>query len=130
MKKVKLLPNPCIISLNEIVIGISSADIMFHISNEEVQRNPIEPNRLSRMAQHVIAQKHFYPLFPPPAKSALNAIASMPVDIAWLRLCEIEKMMPDVLILPSGLGGFAKVSLQYQFTCVIIMVNKMLIMNQ
>ena len=38
MKSVTLLPNPCVISVNEVKIGINAADIMRHLLPEDVHR--------------------------------------------------------------------------------------------
>ncbi|KAF3902913.1 hypothetical protein AA313_de0209494 [Arthrobotrys entomopaga] len=105
---VKLLPNPCVLSINEVVFGISSADILFHLSMQEVKYvgKGVETNTFARLVDHVIAQNHFYPLFPPPEKEQVGY--TTPLDIAWLELCEFA-VKPDVLILPSTLPGTVKV---------------------
>ncbi|KAF3908547.1 hypothetical protein ABW21_db0207155 [Orbilia brochopaga] len=104
----RMLTNPCVISINEVVFGISSADILFHLSMEEV-RSPgksVEVNTFHRVAEHVISQNNFYPMFPPPAKTQVGYV--MPLDAVWLELAEFP-VRPDVLILPSNLPGTVKV---------------------
>ncbi|KAF3930578.1 hypothetical protein ABW19_dt0203861 [Dactylella cylindrospora] len=103
---IKLLPNPCVISINEMVVGLSSADILFHLQMEEVKVSPKDLNVFSRVANHVIGQNHFYPLFPPPGKAQVGYVT--PLDVAWLGLAEFP-VKPDVLILPSNLPGTVKV---------------------
>ncbi|EWC48169.1 hypothetical protein DRE_02273 [Drechslerella stenobrocha 248] len=105
---IKLIPSPCIISTNNITIGISSADILFHLSTEEVKTSGkgIEMNTFHRMVGHVISQSNFYPLFPPPAKSQVGY--TMSLDTAELHLADLEHK-PDVLILPSNLPGTVRV---------------------
>ncbi|EPS37365.1 hypothetical protein H072_8945 [Dactylellina haptotyla CBS 200.50] len=105
---VRLLPNPCVLSINEVVFGISSLDILFHLSMQEVKSagKGIETNTFHRMVDHVISQNHFYPLFPPPEKSQVGY--TIPLDVVWLELCEFP-VKPDVLILPSTLPGSARV---------------------
>ncbi|KAK6350081.1 DNA-directed DNA polymerase alpha subunit pol12 [Orbilia brochopaga] len=105
---VKMLTNPCVISINEVVFGISSADILFHLSMEEVKSagKGIEVNTFHRVADHVITQNNFYPLFPPPSKTQVGYVT--PIDVVWLELAEFP-VKPDVLILPSNLPGTVKV---------------------
>lgn len=38
----KLLPNPATFSVNEVVFGITSVDVLFHIRNQEMFRPAIE----------------------------------------------------------------------------------------
>ncbi len=36
--QITYLPNPCLVALNEVYIGITSVDILFHLSSEEISR--------------------------------------------------------------------------------------------
>ncbi|KAF3910917.1 hypothetical protein ABW20_dc0109095 [Dactylellina cionopaga] len=101
---IKLLPNPCLISINEVVFGVSSADILFHLSMQEIKisGNGVEMNTFRRLSNYVISQNNFYPLFPPPEKSQVGY--TTPLDVAWMELCEFL-VKPDVLVLPSTLPG-------------------------
>lgn len=58
------------------------------------------PDRLSRLAAHLIDQKSFYPLFPP----AVGAN----VDYEHVEQSGAFAVTPDVLLLPSDLTPFAK----------------------
>jgi DNA polymerase alpha subunit B len=49
-----LLSNPCTFRLNEIVISISTADILVHLSGNEASR--LTGDRLSRLSRHLIQQ--------------------------------------------------------------------------
>ena len=68
-KRFHLVSNPSTIQINEIVIGITSMDVLFHIGCEETN-SKLMGNRLSRLAQHILQQRSFYPLFPPPMGAA------------------------------------------------------------
>lgn len=56
-----------------------------------------------RLAQQVIEQKSFYPIFP--AASSGNA----PLDIRYMKQYQFGKTTPDILILPSVLNRFCGV---------------------
>ncbi|KAG5438673.1 hypothetical protein PCANB_002392 [Pneumocystis canis] len=94
---VKCMPNPALFSLNEVIIGISSNDILI---------SPLYSNTLARLSYHVIQQRHFYPLFPGTAYETFTGGANL--DIAFMRLGEFSSVLPDILILPSDLQYFVK----------------------
>ncbi len=118
--------NPAMILVNEISIGITSSDILFDMSCEEVGAcmhafppshlhtgcimlvffSPLQVSqksgqRLARLTEHLLQQQSFYPLHPPPA----NAEAQLDLKHAdkWRM-----PITPDVLLLPSKLAHFAK----------------------
>ena len=53
-----------IIRVNEIVVGVTSIDPLSALSSDEVSNN-IE-HRLPRLAEHLLQQQSFFPVFPPP----------------------------------------------------------------
>ena len=116
-KQAKMVSNPVTISLNEIVIGISSQDILYDLRREEVViGKPKESNVLARLPRHIIQQRHFFPMFPPVDRTLLpkagteeGVAAGMPLDISYLKLGEWLNVRPDMLITPSALSPFAKV---------------------
>ena len=116
-KQVKVITNPVTISLNEIVVGISSQDILYDLRREEaLVGRPKDTSLLSRLPRHVIQQRHFYPLFPPSDRTTLpktgtaEGIATgMPLDVSYVKLGEWLNVRPDMLITPSLLSPFAKV---------------------
>lgn len=118
-KKVRMLPNPCTLSINEVMFSLASPDVLFHLRREEVfQRaeeaepdpaTPANPNPqgdgMANLVRHVLGHRHFYPLFPPPE----NVSAEVNLDVThWNQLRLLDA--PDVLVLPSRLKHFAKVS--------------------
>ncbi len=117
-RQVKIVTNPVTISLNEIVVSISAQDVLFDLRREEVLvGKPSETSLLSRLPRHVIQQRHFYPIFPPsdrtnlPKTGTAEGIATgMPLDVSYLKLGEWLNVRPDMLITPSALSPFAKVS--------------------
>jgi DNA polymerase alpha subunit B len=114
IKQTQTVSNPVTLSLNEILVGISAQDILFDLRREEVViGKPKESNALTRLPRHVIEQRHFFPLFPPVSRiksGTEDGLATgMPLDTSYLKLAEWP-IRPDLLILPSVLPPFAKVS--------------------
>ncbi|KAI9803190.1 MAG: hypothetical protein M1825_001981 [Sarcosagium campestre] len=116
-KQVKILTNPCTLSLNEIVFGVSSSDVLAELRQEEViGSKPKTPNMLARLSRHLIEQRHFFPLFPPASRERAPKPAAevgLPtgamLDTSYLKLGEWLNVRPDILILPSVLPPFAKI---------------------
>ncbi|QSL66728.1 hypothetical protein MERGE_001114 [Pneumocystis wakefieldiae] len=106
-KNVKCIPNPAMFSLNEIIVGVSSNDILMSLSKSEIIKSPLYSNALARLSYHVLQQRHFYPLFPGAAYEP--SVSGANLDIAFIELGEISHILPDILILPSDLQYFAKV---------------------
>lgn len=98
--RVHCLSNPCTFRINEVVFGVTSTDIICQISSEETNSHLEPGTRLRRIAQHVVQQRSFYPLFPPPVSAPTN------LDLkhmhGWKMPCR-----PDVLVIPSKLTPFA-----------------------
>lgn len=98
-RRLYCLSNPSFFTINEVAVGITTNDILCHLSGDEVSFNT--GNRLARLAAHLLQQQSFYPLFPPPADGQAQ------LD---LRHSEHWRMpvTPDLLLLPSKLTPFAK----------------------
>ena len=94
-QRVHCVPNPCTLRINEVVVGITSTDVLFHTSTNETNGNLPAGTRLARIAQHLLQQRSYYPLFP----AAIN--------LDWQQ-CWDMPCRPDVLILPSKLSPFGK----------------------
>ena len=116
-KQVTMLPNPSFISLNEVVFGVSSQDILYELSREQLSCGP-GPDMLTRLPGYLIDQRHFFPLFPPMSRdklsgnSVVRATGSC-LDLGYLKLGEWMQVKPDVLILPSILTPSVKVGTPY-----------------
>lgn len=98
-RRIHCVPNPCTLQINEVVIGITSNDTIFQISADETNGNLEPGSRLTRIAQHLLQQRSYYPLFPPPAGTNL--------DLAQYQYCQMP-CRPDILIAPSKLTCFAR----------------------
>jgi DNA polymerase alpha subunit B len=96
-RRVHCLSNPCTFQINELVFGVTSTDVLFHVSVEEVNANLPPGSRLRRIAQHLVQQQNYYPLFPPNKSVNLD----LKQQDGWKMPCR-----PDVLIVPSKLSPF------------------------
>ncbi|CED82061.1 DNA polymerase alpha-primase complex, polymerase-associated subunit B [Phaffia rhodozyma] len=115
-KRVRLLPNPCLININEVFIGISSVDTLFHLRKETFFKQAKEAistetsggggigDLMAGVCRSLLHQRSFYPLYPVP----IEASADVNLDLTHYDLLKMETC-PDVLLLPSNLGKFAKI---------------------
>ncbi|KAK8691555.1 hypothetical protein V6N13_075061 [Hibiscus sabdariffa] len=98
------LNNPGIFEADQVKIGCCTVDILKHLSGEEMSRHWVEgkPNdRLSRLASHILAQRSFYPLYPP--------AEGVPMDFSLAPEALGISSVPELLILPSDIKYFVKV---------------------
>ena len=116
-RQAKMVSNPIALSLNEITFGITAQDVLYDLRREEViAGRPSEIDTLARLPLHLLEQRHFYPIFPPvvdPNKTGGQEgmiPTGLPLDVSYLQLGEIN-VRYDILILPSALAPFARVSI-------------------
>ena len=127
-KQARMVTNPVTISLNETLVGISASDVLYNLRSEEnVVGKPKDNSLLSRLPRHLIQQRHFYPLFPPGDRTTLpktgtecGVATGMPLDVSYLKLGEWLNVRPDLLITPSTLPPFGKVTHTSVFTFLIV----------
>lgn len=98
--RLHLLPDPALLDVNGIIFGITATDILMHIGREEVCNPPQGPDRLGRLASHLINQRCMYPLYPPPEELSIDV--EMWDDHTHLPVT------PHVLVLPSDFSRFLK----------------------
>ena len=167
-KQALVLTNPVTISLNETVIGVTSADILDEIRRSEcVGGTARQKNVFARLPELVIEQRHFFPLYPPSDRTVMPSLGAATdgkngmignkaggakkgqdqdqdqntvmglngtdgdmvaesdlgdahiqrystgamLDVSYLKLGDWLNVRPDILILPSVLTPFTKVSL-------------------
>ena len=103
--RVHCMSNPCTFRVNEITIGVTSTDVLFHLCAEEINSSLEPGSRLRRIAQHMLMQQSFYPLFPPPLSFPVNMDMTRMKN--WLLPCT-----PDIMIIPSKLTCFASTLLE------------------
>jgi DNA polymerase alpha subunit B len=64
-RRVHLMPNPCMFKVNEVVFGVTSLDVLFALSSDEISLN-VPGQRLDRLVAHMLQQHSFCPQFPMP----------------------------------------------------------------
>lgn len=97
-KSFKCFPNPSIFSVNELTIGVSTADILRDLK-DITTTNDSTSSRIDRIVNHLLTQRSFYPL---------QNSQSIQIDPSFLGLAEFDTVLPDLLILPSVITPFAK----------------------
>eukprot|EP00118_Oscarella_pearsei_P017167 m.169330 g.169330 ORF g.169330 m.169330 type:complete len:589 (+) comp38984_c1_seq9:94-1860(+) len=97
---VHLCPDPATVTVNGIVFGLTSTDVLPHIRSNEVVNFSDGRDRLAVLAKHLLHQRHFYPLYP----------SNESVNLDYHRWAEGASMSvtPHVIILPSNLKTFTK----------------------
>ena len=103
LTRVHRMPNPCTLKINDLVVGVTSTDILFHLNADETNGNLEPGSRLGRIAQHLLQQQSYYPLFPPPASLSMAANLDLKHMKQWSMPCR-----PDLLLVPSKLTCFAR----------------------
>lgn len=98
-RRVHCVSNPCTLKINELVVGVTATDSLFHVSADETNASLEPGSRLARISQHMLQQRSYYPLFPP----SQNANLDMKHMDQWTMPCQ-----PDLLIIPSKLTSFAR----------------------
>ncbi|EFN60471.1 DNA polymerase subunit alpha B [Camponotus floridanus] len=98
-RNLKLMPDPCILDVAGLKIGVTSVDVIKHIGKEEISN--VTGDRLGRLADHVLAQTCFYPVYPP--------FEDLNVDTDLWEKHAFFDQQPHVLILPSDMRCYCKV---------------------
>ncbi|KAL1808209.1 hypothetical protein ACET3Z_025199 [Daucus carota] len=97
------ITNPGTFSANEVKVACCTVDIIKQLSGEEISRNAAggSKHRMSTLANHILCQRSFYPLYPP--------AEGIPLDFSLAPEALEISSIPDILILPSDLTHFVKV---------------------
>lgn len=101
--KLTFVSDPSVIEIDGLVMAITTADILFHMSNYELhydKESIIKSGRMERLISHLLNQKSLYPLYPP--RKELN------VDHVLLEQFGTLENKPHILVLPSNLKNFVK----------------------
>ncbi|KDR20724.1 DNA polymerase alpha subunit B isoform X2 [Zootermopsis nevadensis] len=98
--KLTLAPDPCVVDIHGLTIGVTSTDVLLHLGKEEISQLRLGSDRLGRIAGHILSQQCFYPLYPPAEEINLD------LEL-WAKYASLE-VMPHILILPSDLRCFIK----------------------
>lgn len=95
------VPNPCVLQLNEVRIQVVNTDVIKDICPNMFAKN-MAPAKIDLALKGVFEQRLAYPMYPPNADT--------PIEYEQIESLYINEM-PDILISPSDLMQFAKVSL-------------------
>ena len=101
-KKLHLMPDPCMFSVNGVVFGVTATDSVFHISFQECSKSSSSKDsldRISRLVSHLLQQQSFYPMHP-----AHNEVS---IDLDLMPLYQMT-VQPHILLLPSDLSPYVK----------------------
>ena len=106
--RIHFAPNPAQLNVGGVGLACCSADVLFALGASELASAPkpgaARPDRMARLASHVLQQRLFMPLLPPPIDGERGP---MPVDqVGNLRHGTLYKT--DILLVPSELAPFAK----------------------
>lgn len=116
---VRIVPNPINLFVNEMILGVSSQDILYELRHEELLAGSVaQRDPGARLSRYLLEQRHYFPLFPPTERSRLpktgteeGVAPGAALDAGFLQLGEMGAVKPDVLVVPSALQPFARVSL-------------------
>lgn len=125
-KQIRLVTNPMTLFLNETILGVSSQDALFELQAEAVAHGPAGDHK-DRLCRYLIEQRHYYPVYPPTDRKKLRstgteekiATGSM-LDVGYLKLGEMGSVRPDILLTPSAVTPFARVSTHFTITVKVI----------
>ncbi|VVB14842.1 unnamed protein product [Arabis nemorensis] len=102
-RQITSLSNPGTFEANQVKVDCCTVDVLKQLSGEEFSKNPsgVPTDRMSRLASHLLRQRSFYPLYPPPE--------SLPYDSSLAPQALQISSIPDILLLPSDMRYFVKV---------------------
>uniref|UniRef100_A0A8C0G2D9 DNA polymerase alpha subunit B n=1 Tax=Chelonoidis abingdonii TaxID=106734 RepID=A0A8C0G2D9_CHEAB len=99
-QRVHFVSDPCTLAINGVIFGLTSTDLLFHMGTEEISSSSGVSDRFTRILNHVLTQRSYYPLYPPSEE--------MNVDYENFYNYIPLPVTPDVLIVPSELRYFVK----------------------
>ncbi|XP_066259432.1 DNA polymerase alpha subunit B [Euwallacea similis] len=97
------MPDPCLVKVNGVVIGATSADVLFDLGRVELHVDKVgasRPDRMGRLISHLLKQQSFYPL------DLLGE--DFVVDYSLMEEHGVMTVKPHVMILPSNLKHLIK----------------------
>ncbi|KAK3736833.1 hypothetical protein RRG08_000583 [Elysia crispata] len=101
-KDLIFVSDPATLVINGVVIGLTSTDILMHLTKSEISigQQGAGLDRMGRLAQHILHQHSYYPLYPAPDDVNID------YDL-WETSARLP-VTPHILLLPSDLKAFAK----------------------
>lgn len=123
-KQIRLVANPMTLFMNESILGVSSQDVLFELQTEAVSQGATGDLK-DRLCRYLLEQRHYYPIYPPSDRKKLHqtgteektATGSV-LDVGYLKLGEMGSVRPDILLTPSALPAFVRVSSVLYTPCI------------
>ncbi|KXJ71173.1 hypothetical protein RP20_CCG021295 [Aedes albopictus] len=98
-QNLRFLPDPCVIAINGLQIGITTADVIKDLSEAEVSGDP-KGDKIKRAFNYMFHHKTFYPLHPPPE--------TLPLDLDLLNSFGGLSRVPNMMICPGDLKCYIR----------------------
>lgn len=100
LTNVQLLPDPCVVDVEGVRIGMTSVDVLQHLLDTELIRQPNQ-DKIKRTVNYLLHQRSFYPLNPPhPDVMYDSVLASKFSSLSYV---------PNMMILPGRMRCFVRV---------------------
>ncbi|KAJ8045828.1 DNA polymerase alpha subunit B [Holothuria leucospilota] len=98
--RLHFVSEPSTFTVNGIVFGATSSDVLLHLGKEEISGSATKGDRLGRLMKHIFTQQSYYPIHPPPE--------DVPIDYAHFEEYAHLTVTPHVFISPSDMRYFIK----------------------
>ncbi|CAH1791695.1 unnamed protein product [Owenia fusiformis] len=98
-KKIHFMPDPSMLTIDGVVVGVMATDTLFDLGKEETSSNA-GSDRLGRLVSHIMTQQNCYPLYPP--------MEEVNIDYDHFEVYAGLSVVPHILITPSDLKYFIK----------------------
>ncbi|XP_065072932.1 DNA polymerase alpha subunit B [Ochlerotatus camptorhynchus] len=98
-KNLRFLPDPCVVSINGLQVGITTADVIKDLSDAEVSGAPMG-DKVKRAFNYLFHHKTFYPLNPPSE--------NVPLDVHLLNEFGNLPRVPNMMICPGDLKCYIR----------------------
>jgi len=100
--------NPGFFKLNEISVGVINTDVLKDFCNSIIYKK-VEAGKIDQGLKMILEQRCLYPIYPQPVRNRVED--ELPIDYSQIEnLMLNEEYNPDIIITPSDLNTFAKVS--------------------
>ncbi|KFD50295.1 hypothetical protein M514_08795 [Trichuris suis] len=98
--RILFFSDPSILRINGLTFAVTSADVIRHLSAEEVFNGSSSEPRIDRILKHLLLQRSFYPLYPSAMELNLDVVA-------LIRYGQLP-IIPNLFIIPSDCQFFIK----------------------
>ncbi|XP_062892392.1 DNA polymerase alpha subunit B isoform X3 [Mobula hypostoma] len=99
-RRVHFVSEPCTLNISGVVFGVTSTDVLIHMTAEEINSSLGGSDRFTRILKHILTQRSYYPLYPP--------AEDMTIDYENFQMHALLPVTPDILVVPSELRYFVK----------------------